>query len=313
MSNRANKALKIAKGEIIVINDADSFPEEDAFLKMAPYFNDETIEPGSRVLIIGGGNSAIDAARSAKKLSTLNKVIVSCIETENAMPAFAEEVKHAKSENIEFLYDSFVNNCSLEKSGEINIDLHSFISKKHLQSLKFDYIITAIGQSPELSIIDNLSKDENSRVKSDNNFTGYKNIFVAGDISSGNNMSVIGAIASGKKSAIGVRKLLENYEYEYEGEKALLRLNANVSQNPKLKQPVVDENIKAEIERYNLFQSCYKCNHCIDNFGCPAMVKVNGKVQIDMSRCNLCGLCIDVCPNNAIRWEEQNIMEEVIK
>jgi NADPH-dependent glutamate synthase beta subunit-like oxidoreductase/Pyruvate/2-oxoacid:ferredoxin oxidoreductase delta subunit len=271
----------------------------------------ENIKPGSTVLVIGGGNSAIDAARSAKRLSVQNKVIVSCIETESTMPAFAEEVKHAATEDIEFIHDSFVKSCSVEKSGAINIELHSFGNKKHLQDLKCDYIITAIGQTTEPSLVENLSKDENLRVKSENSFSGYKNIFVAGDISSGNNMSVIGAIASGKKVAVGVRKLLENYKYGYEGERALDRLNTNPSPTLQLRKSVVDEDIKVEIERYNLYQSCYKCNHCIDNFGCPAMVKVNGKVQIDMSRCNLCGLCIDVCPNNAIHWDvvEEEVLE----
>ena len=148
-------------------------------------------------------------------------------------------------------------------------------------------------------------------MKSENNFTGNKNIFVAGDICSRNNMSVIGAIASGKKAAVGVRKFLEGYKFEYEGEKALDRLNSNPSPTLQLKSKLIDETIQLEIEKYNLFQSCQKCNHCIDNFGCPAMVKVNGKVQIDMNRCNLCGLCIDVCPNNAIRWE--TVKEEELK
>jgi NADH dehydrogenase FAD-containing subunit/NAD-dependent dihydropyrimidine dehydrogenase PreA subunit len=284
------------------------------------------------VLVIGGGNSAIDAARSAKKLSALNKVIISCIETENSMPAFAEEVKHAAEEDIEFIHDSFVKGCSVEKSGAIKIELHSFDNKKHLQDLKCDYIITAIGQTTDVSLTENLSKDENLRVKSENSFSGYKNIFVAGDISSGNNMSVIGSIASGKKAAVAVRKLLENYKYGYEGEKALERLNNShltplpdrQAGNPSPKergekvlpfgQPKVGSEARLGgvwIEQYNLYQSCYKCNHCIDNFGCPAMVKVGGKVQIDMSRCNLCGLCIDVCPNNAIHWEvvEEEVLE----
>lgn len=275
----------------------------------------ETIKPGSTVLVIGGGNSAIDAARSVKKLNALNKVIVSCIETEDTMPAFAEEVSHAVEEDIEFIHDSFIESCSVEKSGTIQIALHSFNNKKYLQNVNCDYIITAIGQTTEPSLTNCLTTDENLRVKNENSFSGYKNVFVAGDISSGNNMSVIGAIASGKKSAIAVRKLLENYPFRYEGEKALERLNNNLTPNPSPKEkgekvlslredlPAGQAGLGEVIERYNLFQSCQKCNHCIDNFGCPAMVKVNGKVQIDMSRCNLCGLCIDVCPNNAIRWE----------
>ena len=67
-------------------------------------------------------------------------------------------------------------------------------------------------------------------------------------------------------------------------------------------EPVLPEELTTRLESYNLFQSCMKCNHCIDHFGCPAMVMQNGKVVIDDNACTLCGLCIDVCPNDAIRW-----------
>ena len=270
---------------------------------------ENNIKHGATVLVIGGGNSAIDVARAAKKLNSLNKVVVTCIETEAAMPAFAEEVKHAVDEGIEFIHDSFVETCSINKTGEINISLHYFNNKKHLEDLKCDYIITAIGQTTESSVIEKLNKDENMRVKNEDSFTGYNNVFVAGDISSGNNISVIGAIASGKKVAIGVRKLLGKYEFEYEGNYALNRLNTVPTPTHKQEKEVADEDLLTEAERYNLFQACKKCNHCIDNFGCPAMVKVHGKVEIDISRCNLCGLCIDVCPNNAISWVNEEEME----
>ena len=272
-----------------------------AFLKS---FNREEkiIDDGSTILVIGGGNSAIDSARSAKKLNPDNIVIVSCLETEALMPAFAEEVMHAKNEGIEFIPDSYVETCT-HKDGKTHVSLHCLGTKYFLQDLKCDYIITAIGQTTEPSITEHLSKDDNLRVKNENSFSGYKNVFVAGDIASGNNMSVIGAIASGKKAVVGIRQLLEGYKFGYEGEKALERLNANPTPTLKLRNEIIDDDIKLGIDQYNLFQSCQKCNHCIDNFGCPAMVKVNGKVQIDESRCTLCGLCIDVCPNNAIRWE----------
>ncbi len=275
----------------------------DAFSFLKSFNRQENIiKHDSVILIIGGGNSAIDAARSAKILNSKNEIIISCIELETNMPAFAEEVKHAAAENIKFIYGSYVETCSM--IGEkISVSLNSFETKKTLQDLQCDYIITAIGQTSDKLTIENLVADENLRVKSEKSFSGYKNVFLAGDISSGNNISVIGAIASGKKAAVGIRKFLEGYQFEYEGEKALERLNSKAFPALRNETIINAENIKSESEKYNLYQSCYKCNHCIDNFGCPAMVKVNGKVQIDMSRCNLCGLCIDVCPNNAIRWE----------
>ncbi len=262
------------------------------------------IKNGSVVFIIGGGNSAMDAARSAKRLHSTNRIIVSCFETESQMPAFYEEVKHAQAEGIEFLYDSCINSISVEKSGKTILHLHTYSNDQSLLIVPCDYIITAIGQTTDPRVILNLTTDDDLRIINENGFSGYKNVLVAGDISSGNNMSVIGAIASGKKAAIGVRKLLENYAYEYEGNFALERLNAIPTPQ---RSPANESEEIFEIEKYNLFQSCQKCNHCIDNFGCPAMVKVNGKVEINANRCTLCGLCIDVCPNNAIRWEAEKL------
>lgn len=270
---------------------------------------ESTIKEESVILIIGGGNSAIDAARSAKRLNQKNRIIVCCIETENTMPAFAEEVKHAANEGIEFIHDIYVENVVLKSKEKIKIILHTHSTKKFYQNLRCDYIITAIGQTSNSSEFEKLPTDENARVLSNDNFTGYKNIFVAGDIHSGNNMSVIGAIASGKKAANSIRKKLEDYPFEYEGEKALHRLNTNPTPTLQLRSTIIDGTLNLEIEKYNLYQACYKCNHCIDNFGCPAMLKIKGKVQIDESRCTLCGLCIDVCPNNAIKWETEEGVE----
>ena len=285
------------------------------FLK---HYNDNQalISKISTIVIIGGGNSAIDAARAAKKLNPLNNVIITCIESEENMPAFAEEINHAKVEEINFINSSFIKNIQELTNGKISVSLNNFENKnQHLLDLECDFVIIAIGQTGDRSI--NLSSkivyDENGRIINSETKTEIKNVFIAGDVCAGNNMSLIGAIASGKKAAIEVRKLLENYKYNYEGDFALQRLNTDDKPEFKTNKSIVGLQ-NQELEKYDLFQSCQKCNHCIDNFGCPAMVKVNGKVQIDMSRCTMCGLCIDVCPNNAISWvtiEEEELENEV--
>ncbi len=295
--------LNKAKTLSVVENNLPPNKKIDA-ISFLQTFNEgkKIIEDGSVVLVIGGGNSAIDAARAAKKLCPDNNIIVSCIETADAMPAFAEEVVHAQSEGINFINDSYLEDCSYD-GGKIMVTLNGFDSKTLLHQFGCNCVITAIGQTTDAEAIAKLQKDESTRVLNDNCHTGYKNVFVAGDISSGNSMSVIGAIASGKKAVVAIRKLLEGYAFAYEGEKALERLNTNPTPLQKLPSSDLEAGEIPDIGEYNLFQSCQKCNHCIDNFGCPAMVKVNGKVTIDESRCTQCGLCIDVCPNNAIRWE----------
>jgi Fe-S-cluster-containing hydrogenase component 2 len=102
-----------------------------------------------------------------------------------------------------------------------------------------------------------------------------------------------------------VINLLENYPYDYEGQSALDKLSGSNNLRTTNHSEFTNESLLEEIQKFDLFQTCAKCNHCIDNFGCPAMTKVDGKVVIDEKRCTACGLCLDVCPNNAIYVETE--------
>jgi NADPH-dependent glutamate synthase beta subunit-like oxidoreductase len=260
-----------------------------------------SLKPNSSILVIGGGNSALDAAMAAKKYDANNKVVISCIESLDKMPAFPDEIADALSEGIDLMDNSFADSISM--NGSIDVVLKSFDKKDNPQSMKFDYIITAIGQkgSEEIIHTKGIETDNSNRIKS---ISGYKNVFFAGDIAAGNHNSLIGAIGSGKKAAVNVRKLIEDYKFDYEGEVALQRLTNNIINQKE--EPFIgsDEELLEYIGDFNLYQPCHKCDHCLKNFGCPAMIKVDGKIVIDDIKCTRCGLCIDVCPNDAIDWVE---------
>jgi heterodisulfide reductase subunit A-like polyferredoxin len=235
------------------------------------------------------------------------------------MPAFSEEIDHAISEGIDLIPDSYVAHPRpLPSGGEVSpqrgdgrgalrFDLNTFSTKNPLQTIEADHVIVAIGQETETEALGDIELDSSDRVKADERTgrTDRENVFVAGDLCAENHMSVIGAIASGKRAATGVRQLLEGYQYDYEGAEALHKLNSD-SSNVHL--PMTEEwdgQLLKDITRFDLFQACQKCNHCIDNFGCPALVKINGKIELDEPKCTHCGLCIDVCPNGAIQWQDQ--------
>ncbi len=269
------------------------------------------VKPASSIFVIGGGNSAIDAARTAKSLDPANEVMLSCIETLEEMPAFAEEIAHAKAEGVQLICNSNVTVCKTDADGRISISLDCFTEKSHLQELRCDYVITAIGQRGDETTVAGarLKLDSSNRIVTSaaTGQTNLRNVFVAGDISAENHISLIGAIASGKKAAVGVRQLLENYDFAYEGHVALNRLNTsenNFASKPQKNGKFSALQVIEEMPAFELFQACEKCNHCIDNFGCPAMIKVNGQVEIDDQLCTRCGYCIDVCINDAIHWRE---------
>ena len=170
-----------------------------------------------------------------------------------------------------------------------------------------DYVVVSIDQIGKVEDYIEIGEEnltEKGRIIADkqNGLSKLDNVFVAGDICAENHMSLIGAIASGKRAAVGVRQQLEGYNYHYEGLNALLGLEYKEKERQASLPFNSDEDITEILGKFNLFQSCEKCNHCIDNLGCPAMIKVEGKIVIDHPRCTKCGLCIDVCPNDAILW-----------
>lgn len=267
-------------------------------------------QPASSFFVIGGGNSAMDAARAAKKFHPGNEVILSCLESYDQIPALPEERDHAVEEGIRIIDDSYVGEIKKNGGNKIDITLNRFSNGKSIEDLSCDYVITAIGQKADAGIRGNfeISADENDRIhpQDKNGKLDAGNIFVAGDLDARNHVSIIGAIGSGKRAATGVRRLLEEYSFGYEGERALNFLNESGAdwKDPE-KFPgglLKSAYIQQKMPSYYLSGWCEKCNHCIDNFGCPALVKVDGKVVVDQESCTRCGLCIDVCPNEAIEW-----------
>ncbi len=268
------------------------------------------MKPNSKVFVLGGGNSAIDAARTAHKIGA--DVTIIYRRSREKMPAFDEEVEAALSEGVRIVHHCVVSGCSIDDAGKISVSLRSFKDDRPMGEMQGDYIITAVGQMGDSEALETsgLETDSGNRIVSEpvNGRTGLGNVFVAGDVCAGNHVSVIGAIGSGKKAATGVRQLLEGYPFKYEGQDALNKLGASyrIKATPGIYDDVAFDEayICAEMPKFDLYQACGKCNHCIENFGCPAMLNDNGKIVIDDLQCTRCGLCIDICLNGAIHWVE---------
>ncbi len=308
-------AMGLSQADTLAVIE-DNFPADRKFdsADFLRSFNaDEVkIEAGATVLIIGGGNSAMDAARSAQKLNPDGRTVISCLEERAAMPAFQEEVAHALDAGIAILDDSCVDRVAAMGNGQRQVHLNRYSDGECLDSMAVDYVITAIGQRAE-------TLQPEKWIQANQDKPGWTvdraagmpaNIFVAGDLDAGNHQSLIGAIGSGKKAAIAVRNELENYPYDYEGQAALDQLLSHTHTQRSFSSLFSSAGIKVDtrliqdrIKPFNLYQSCELCNHCIDNFGCPSLHKLDGRVVINQETCIRCGLCIEVCPNDAIHWE----------
>ncbi len=186
------------------------------------------VKVGREIIVIGGGNVAMDVAREALRLQHIQypgeKVItkIVCLEDWDIMPATKEEIEDAKEEGIEFtpgwgpkeikVEDGKVKGllCIKVKSvfdeqGRFN---PTFYEDKKM-FLKGDMIIEAIGQAPDFSFIpkelfDRLEFTPRRKVKVDENGkTSLPKVFAGGDIVN-LNLDAVTAIADGKRAAEGI-------------------------------------------------------------------------------------------------------------
>jgi len=186
---------------------------------------DTPIKVGKRTAVIGGGNVAMDAARSALRLGS--EVTVIYRRTENEMPARREEVENAKEERINLLFLStpvrFVGDergwvrkveCIRMKLGEpdesgrrrpIPIDGSEF-------EVEADIVVVAIGQRPNPIAVRNqkgikLTRHGTIVTDPETYETSIKGVYAAGDIVTGN-ATVISAMGAAKKAAQAIHKFL---------------------------------------------------------------------------------------------------------
>ncbi|KAF5088187.1 Glutamate synthase [NADPH] small chain [anaerobic digester metagenome] len=176
----------------------------------------------SRVVVVGGGNVAMDAARTARRMGA--KVTLVYRRREEDLPARAAEVHHAQEEGIEFitcanpvriLGDQAVTGiecirmqmCNLDESGRPvpePIDNDTF-------TLDCDVVIQAIGQGPNPVLVSQIPDLDKGRagnvVTGEDGRTSHPKIFAAGDVTTGA-ATVIMAMGGAKQAARSISEML---------------------------------------------------------------------------------------------------------
>jgi len=187
---------------------------------------DTPIEVGSRVAVVGGGNVAMDSARSALRLGA-DKVYIVYRRTETEMPARIDEVHHAKEEGIEF--HLLTNPVKILGDGEGKVNKLVCIRNELGEpdksgrrrpiavegsefTLDMDTVIIAIGNGANpilLNTIENLKLNRKGYIEVDDETgqTNIKDIFAGGDIVTGS-ATVIAAMGAGKQVARVIDKYL---------------------------------------------------------------------------------------------------------
>ena len=284
-------------------------------------------ELGRRVVVYGGGNTAIDAARSARRLGATDPIIV-YRRTRAQMPATAEEVDDAIAEGIQLRWLSTI---AYADSGRITVekmrlDETGFPQPTgEFEELAADAVVLALGQEVDRSIVDASPGIEllDGTVQVDpHRMTGYPGIFAGGDMVP-SQRTVTEAVGHAKRAAREIDAWLRGSTAKPAPRPALAafeRLNtwyysdAPATVRPHLdlarRASTFDEVVGGLDESTALFEarrclSCGNCFECDNCFGmCPdnAVIKLGpgNRYEIDLDYCKGCGICAAECPTGSI-------------
>jgi len=299
----------------------------------------EKIDPGKRVVVIGGGNTAMDVARCA--LRSGSEVTVVYRRTLHEMPAIRGEIEEAEAEGVRFhflaapieivrkgdrLKEVRFQEMKLGKPDEsgrrkpVPVEGKTFV-------LPVDRLFTAIGEAADLTAIDKTIDTEWGLIQTTGPFgeTSRPNIFAGGDVVTGA-ASVVEAIAAGRQAAGKIARTLSSAPDPVDEEKKIVGIEdmntAYFEHSNRVHMPRITpekavkgfEEIHAGFEPEMLARetercfSCGVCNYC-DNcwIFCPdvAIKRREDDYEVDYDYCKGCLVCVIECPRNCISTREE--------
>jgi 2-oxoacid:acceptor oxidoreductase delta subunit (pyruvate/2-ketoisovalerate family) len=291
---------------------------------------------GRRVVVYGGGNTAIDAARTARRLGAEEAIIVYRRNRER-MPADESELEEAIEEGVLMRWLQTIKRAERGKLvvERMELDQTGFPQPTgELEELSADSLILAVGQETDLSLLEGVDGIEvrDGVVTVNNNFmTGHPGIFAGGDMVPAER-SVTVAIGHGKLAARHIDAWLRGGTYTPSAEQSLAGFDTlnpwYYSDAPKTvrarldlvrRQSTFDEVFQGLDEEGALFEarrclscgSCFACDNC---YGvCPdnAVIKLDPAgsyaYEVDYDYCKGCGLCAQECPCGAIEMVPERI------
>lgn len=282
---------------------------------------------GRRVVVYGGGNTALDAARTAKRLGATEAIIV-YRRTRDRMPAHDFEVEEALQEGIMMKWLSTIKRVD---EGALTVEKMKLDDKGfpqptgEFETLEADSLVLALGQDVDLALLDGVPgleiKDGVVKV-TPNMMTGYAGIFAGGDMVP-SERTVTVAVGHGKKAARNIDTWLRGDEYvaaEKHELASIDRLNVwYFADAPKTVRPMLEvarrqstfEEVQGGLDETNaLYEarrclSCGNCFECDNCYGmCPdnAVIKLGpgNRFQFNYDYCKGCGICAQECPCGAI-------------
>jgi NADPH-dependent glutamate synthase beta subunit-like oxidoreductase len=289
---------------------------------------DEPPRLGRRVAVYGGGNTALDAARTAKRLGAEEAVVV-YRRTRDRMPAHDSEVREALEEGVRVRWLSTVKHVD---AGAITVERMELDESGFPQPtgetevLEADSLVLALGQETDLSLLDGVDGVEvaDGVVVVDRRMrTGHVGLFAGGDMVPAERTVTTG-IGHGKQAARHIDAWLRDTEHDpgqrpelatYDRLTTWYYSDAPHQVRPALEparragtfdevvQGLDEDSAKFEARRCMSCGNCFGCDNC---FGvCPdnAVRKLGTgayEYEFDYDFCKGCGLCVEECPSGSI-------------
>ncbi|CAB5057286.1 unannotated protein [freshwater metagenome] len=282
---------------------------------------------GRKVVVYGGGNTAMDVARTAKRLGAEEAIIV-YRRTRDKAPANDEEITEALEEGILVKWLSTVKHAG-DKHLEIEkmaLDENGFPQPTgEFETLEADSLILALGQEVDFSLLGNsadLDTKDGTMPVDATMMTSHPGIFAGGDMIPAERTVTTG-VGHGKKAARNIDAWLRKTTYEkienndlvtfdqlntwyYTDAPHVVRERLEATRRAKDFSEVVkgleESNALYEARRCMSCGNCFECDNC---FGvCPdnAIIKLgpgNG-FEINLDYCKGCGICVSECPSSSI-------------
>ncbi len=289
---------------------------------------------GRKVVIYGGGNTAIDVARTAKRLGATESIIVYRRNREK-MPAHDFEVEEALQEGVMIKWLS-----TIKQAGESSITVEKMaLDEKgfpqptgEFETLEADSVVLALGQDVDLSLIEGvpgLTVEDGVVQVNPQMMTGHAGIFAGGDmVPAERNVTV--AIGHGKKAARNIDAWLRGELYRPAAKSEVAgfdKLNPwYYSDAPKTVRPMLDiarrqstfEEVQGGLDEGTaLFEArrCLSCGNCFECDNCYGVCPDNAVIKLGPGKgfdfnydyCKGCGICVAECPCGAIKMVAEDI------
>ena len=278
-------------------------------------------EVQGRVIVIGGGNAAVDAACAASR-NGAEEVTLLYRRCEDEIPAHPDEIKAAREAGVNFIFETVVEEIigegrvqkvraektALSRRGE---DLTVLAGTEFY--LDCNLIISAVGQESKLSEVAPFISRESSG-KSAFNMEEVSGraplVFAAGDAVTGPS-SVAGAIFSGREAALNLISLLEQGKESSE--------SVRIASSLEGKEEIVGfESLNSALysrqKRFALPHEeagrCFNCGLCskcgVCWIYCPdlSVDGLSGDYEFLLDYCKGCGICVTECPTGVLTMEE---------